>query len=523
MSKKSLFVSFLLFPALALAGDPVLLKKISGTVEIKAGDAAAWNQAQAGSEIPSGGKLRTGADGRAELKFKNKASVWLKPSTSVALEQKGPKDNRITLASGSLKVRVPHLKFRERFEVKSPVAVASVRGTVFSIDEQKVQTFFGHVNMLLPDGKKVEVPQGTGFDGQALSLLSQVDEAMGLQDWSPGLSDEQRVAELNQFVENRQQIRDYANDALARNAELIDSLADNVKDADFAAGRTLTDVHGNLVRVEQRLDRPAPDTIQVLNVVLRKSYASGGLRHYAYNGANTSRVDALIAKSDFNMNLPDAISDFPGFFSANEDTLKIDHATLIAANLSNPQEIGVVAYMGDRPSLTQPGATDDINADLYVGDLTNGTDAQGRAELFNLNAGNAVGAGLSKYKEATADTINFDAPGGELYGRTAKKFDRVAGSGAGHLWIATENFVINNNGQVRNVNDYTGGGANFQELLSNSAGQTVIFVKDDAGLVPGTGDVLANGKNIDLVIIPDLFYSIVKTLGPTADAFGSTH
>jgi hypothetical protein len=442
--------------------------------------------------------------------------------------------------------------------------VASVRGTVFSmgypgdaqtaslpeesaafldkyssrIDAIKamggtpvVECYFGQVDYQTEDDSvDVKIPQGLKFEGNALQMLTQLDEVAGLEDWTPGVSDEQRVAELRAFAENRQEVRDFAEDALARNAELVDSLADRVKENDFAAGRTLTDVNGNLVRVEQRLDRPAADVIQVVNVTLRKSYAyDNSRRYYKYSGGSTSRVDALIAKADFNMALPDSLTEFPGFFSANEDALKIDHASLVAANLSNPQEIGVVAFLGDRPSLATPGASDDIDADLYVGDIVSATDVLGRTKLFNLTATNAAGAGLTKYVEDTGmDSINFDAPGGELYSRTAKRFIED-GNPSNKIWLTTENHVINNSGQVRNISDYTGGGANYQDLLTDSAGQSILSVRVpdpfDAGkpLQTTSGGVLANGKNIDLVVIPDLFYSIVKTMATSADAFKTTY
>lgn len=523
-------ISFLLLPALASAANPVLLKKVSGTVEFKTQPEAAWSQAQPGAQIPSGGQVRTGADGRAELRFQNKSTVWLKPATSVAVDQKGPRHQRIVLGSGALKVRVPHLRYREKFEIKTAMAVASVRGTVFSIDEKKVQTFFGQVNMLLEDGKKIEVPQGNGWGAtEGLGLLSQMDESLGLEDWTPGLSDDERQEGLKEFVENRREIHAYADDALARNSELVDALADRVKDNDFAAGRTLTDVHGNLVRVEQRLDRPNPHTIQVLNVTLRKEYNSGGLRRFTYNGGNGPRVDAVIAKTEFSEDLPDNINEFPAFFSAREDSLKINYASLITANLSDPDNITTIAFLGERAggavgdfaaSRANPEASeDDIESTLYVGKLDS------RADLFNLNSNNVLNhADMGQYQDANADAINRKGLDGELYSSTAKKFVWGGlGRDYGTIWICAENYVINNAGQVRNVSDFTGGGTNIQDLLSDTAGQSVVFVKVDGLGAPSGLDALPGSQNIDVVFIPDLFLSIVKSLASSADTFKTTY
>ena len=522
-------ISILILPSIVFAADPVLLKNVSGTVELKAGEQAAWTQALPGASVPSGSQVRTGADGRAELKFKNKTSVWLKPSTNVALEQQGAKHNRIILANGSMKLRVPHLGFREKFEVRTPVAVASVRGTVFTVDDRNLQTLFGDVKMAFDDGRKLDVPQGTGFNGEKVSLLSRIEEEIGLENWAPGIADDQRRRELQEFVNNRQQIRDFAHDALARNNEVIASLAAAVKQNDFAAGRTLTDVHGNLVRVEQVLDRPNPSTIQVTNVTLRTSYNFTSGR-YSYHGTPDSRIDALIGKAVFNENLPTQISDFPGFFSSNKDSVKIDYADLIAVNMSDPNHIATVAFLGERGNLDPRnlGYTDDIVSNLYVGNLN------GREELSTLSKANAVSFGLTGYQENKLAKSNYgNGSNGQLYSFAEKPFTKLPntqtwtnGPGDSNIWVCTENYVINNSGGIRNVSDYTSSGINVSDLLGNSAAESVVFVKGEKrignGLAPdNANDIL--GTNIDLVIIPDLFYAVAKTLATSADVFNTTH
>jgi hypothetical protein len=540
MSPRTLvFLSVISIPILAAAG-PITLKNASGTVEIKPAADAVWSQARPGTAVPSGAEVRTGVDGRAELRFANKASVWMKPSTKVALEQQGARRNRIVMMVGSLKIRVPHLGFRDKFEIRTPTAVASVRGTVFSASADEIsqgfQTFFGQVDVKTDDGRSFKVPQGMGFDGKSSSLLSRMQEMAGLEDWAPGLSDDQRRRDLESFVKNRQEIRDFASDALARNNEIVQSLAAKVKEDDFAAGRTLTDVHGNLVRVEQRLDRPDAATIEVLNITMRTTYNFGGVHHFSYHGPSGSRIDALIAKAEFNTALPDKINDFPSFFSSRGDSVKIDHASLILANMSDPDNIATVAYLGDRQSLTTQGASDDISADLYVGSLGTLGNVKARDRLFGLTKSNAVAVnGLSQYTTDPADSINSPAStNGELYGWGAKRFALLAPGASGpsdaHIWICTDNYVINNGGGIRNVADYTGGGANVADLLGNSAAESVVFVKKDIVGPRPTYDAtdsisadLLGGKNIDLVVLPDLFYSVMKTLATSVDKFNTTH
>jgi hypothetical protein len=584
---------------------PTVLKELEGPVEMKPTRESAWKLAKKGDPIPEGASLRTGPDARATLRFHNKTSMWLKPSTQVAMTSQGLKNNRIELQAGAIKVRVPHLRRSEKFEVRGPQAVASVRGTVYTMELQqlyeahfgrptdqtglanweaqvqqakvgninpvapgiseqtaklldafktpmsnptpftqappisdtigkalgeavkeppselttKVQVLFGQVDMKFDDGRTLKLPQGMGLgDDGRLTMLKGVEEAEALKDWAPAMTEAKRMENLVNMVTNRQEIRDFAHDALARNEEVIESMAGKVKEEDFAAGRTLTDVHGNLVRVEQRLDRPDNKTIQITNIVKRTSYASGGLRKYSYHGPSTARTDALIAKTEFNQALPDQINAFPGFFSANEETLKIDRASMVLANMADDNQIATMAFLGKRNAGT---STDDIDSDLYAGGLN------GKGALFSLSMDNALSLGLTRYRADNAtDSINHDGVNGELYGNAAKRFSKLTGSGPAAVWVCTESFVINNGGRVRNIADYTSGGANIQELLSNSAGQTVVFMKGESAGLPDngiSGDVLPGQKNIDLVIIPDLFYSVVKSLASSADKFKTTY
>jgi hypothetical protein len=550
MSPRTLvFLSVFSIPILVLAG-PVTLKNTSGTVEFKPAADAVWSQANPGVQIPSGGQVRTGVDGRAELRFANKASVWMKPSTNVALEQQGARRNRIVLTVGSLKIRVPHLGFRDKFEIKTPTAVASVRGTVFSAsaDEkgENLQTLFGQVDVKSDDGRSFKVIQGMGFDGKTASLLSRADELAGLENWAPGIAEDQRRRDLEAIVRNRQEIRDFARDAVVRNNEVVQALAAQVKEADFAAGRTLTDVNGNLVRVEQILDRPTPATIEVVDLTMRTSYNFGGQHTFSYHCPSDSRTDVLIAKAEFNRDLPTKINDFPSFFVSNKDSVKIDYASLVLANTgSDASNIATVALLGERQSKITPGASDDIQSNLYVGNLTGIVTRTGtisaQSQLLALDGKSVTPtgpapAGLKMYKEDSGTGTNISSPknstGGQLYNWTEKEYS-PKGDGRGAVWLCTENYVINNSGAIRNISDYTGGGANISDLLNNSAAESIVYVKGDKlsgnNHVPDDAvDVLKNngapeGTNIDLVIIPDLFYAVVKTLATSADTFNTTH
>ena len=105
----------------------------SGNVEIRSTREGQWTPALPNTQIPEGGAIRTGADGSAVVQLPNKAKVWVKESSSLELEQRQTFASRLALVFGKIKVRVPHLMRKERFEVGTPAAVCAVRGTEFTV------------------------------------------------------------------------------------------------------------------------------------------------------------------------------------------------------------------------------------------------------------------------------------------------------------------------------------------------------------------------------------------------------
>ena len=133
MNRKLLSLLLLvLLPAFA-AADEARMIAFSGNVEIRNAREGQWAPALMNTQIPEGGAIRTGSDGSAVVQLPNKARVWVKESSSLELEQRRTFASRLALVFGKIKVRVPHLMRRERFEVGTPSAVCAVRGTEFTV------------------------------------------------------------------------------------------------------------------------------------------------------------------------------------------------------------------------------------------------------------------------------------------------------------------------------------------------------------------------------------------------------
>lgn len=139
---------------------------------------------------------------------------------------------------------------------------------------------------------EIVCPNGTA------NLLSRVEKLIwdaiennGVNDIPAGYD----RATVRQLV--KEQLRDDINDITKNNRfRKFDSTA--AKIADAQAGKVLTDIHGNRVRVDQYILRPDSDTVQLLNITLRSGDAttSGGV-------VNIGGVSTLEWKIDFNKSL----------------------------------------------------------------------------------------------------------------------------------------------------------------------------------------------------------------------------
>ncbi len=139
-----------------------------------------------GAKIGAGDDFRTGRDGYVTIRLADGSTLVLQPGSNLAIEEvrKSPLDSaqsaKFMLQSGRVEATVPkQTTSGARFEVRTPIAVAAVRGTKFRVvsDEEKrratTEVLEGAVQV--EDAGKlgsVSVPEGFGtrvLEGQAPS------------------------------------------------------------------------------------------------------------------------------------------------------------------------------------------------------------------------------------------------------------------------------------------------------------------------------------------------------------------
>jgi hypothetical protein len=529
------------------AAEETRILAFSGQVEIRTARDGQWVPASDNAEVPEGGAIRTGADGSAVALMPNKTKVWLKESSSLELEQRQTLASRLALVFGKIKVRVPHLMRKEKFEVRTPAAVCAVRGTEFTVDTTEtgamnINVSYGEVklNFVVPPEKgtsELYIAQGRnmtleekGKPGK-IAMMTPEQEKSSLENWNPGLSPADRRKELKEKENDRAQMREFAR-VTNGTENSVKSFLNTVRESDIEAGRTLKDIHGNVVRVAQFLMRPKADEIQFVNLVKRPSYnaiadntANGG---FWYNGGSVgNRLDYLQMTMNFNQDLPQSIEDWPGFFNGN--SVKPDWATFVAANRTKASEIFFIAslYQYDpvRDELINNSKV--INAATYADravivtgvlkDETGVTAATGldRISKQQITDNSGVGTeGELKYK--AGGNVN-GAAGSDVVWAMAMEADNTAANGAAHngaitttyeskdghnisnfsaraylvgndpnkggvgngevLWLTNEAYVINNAGSLQKIDDLANSSLDPFSILKNVAGESIMSIK----------------------------------------------
>ncbi|MBN1823772.1 MAG: FecR domain-containing protein, partial [Endomicrobiales bacterium] len=131
---KKLTLGFVFVAGLAVALQAATITKITGNPEVAPPSSLEWQKAQRNMKIGDNTKLRCGPGSKAELITNNghKIKVW--PKSEISLDKVDGETSKFSLFLGKIRSIVKKLKGREKFEVKTPVAVCSVRGTDFAVE-----------------------------------------------------------------------------------------------------------------------------------------------------------------------------------------------------------------------------------------------------------------------------------------------------------------------------------------------------------------------------------------------------
>lgn len=144
LRRRSLFAALLGWTLFVTSSHAASLSSTKGTVEIKKSGAALWTQAKTKDGVKAGDVLRTGAGSSAELSTAEGHKLQMREKTTARVDSTDNGESRFFLEVGRLRSKVAKLRRLQKFEIRTPLAVASVRGTVFDVEvaEDKTSKLF---------------------------------------------------------------------------------------------------------------------------------------------------------------------------------------------------------------------------------------------------------------------------------------------------------------------------------------------------------------------------------------------
>jgi hypothetical protein len=173
----------LLFPrSLHAQEETAFFRDLSGTVDIKTPGSEIWVKAAAGDRIEKNSVISTGFRSNAIVVVGNSV-ITVRPLTRLSLEEivrnQGSERVEVFLQTGRVRADVkPPGEGQTSFTVRSPVATASVRGTSFEFDTERLTVAEGRVQYSLASGRQVSVANGgAGYVNESGTVITNSFEA----------------------------------------------------------------------------------------------------------------------------------------------------------------------------------------------------------------------------------------------------------------------------------------------------------------------------------------------------------
>ena len=152
----------LLAPALAFAGPVGSFTKVEGKVDILRLNETTPLPVQVGDAVSLGDAIRTKRNGKAEIQFKDETVIQLAPETRITIDEYSFRNENtrekglIGLLRGKIRAIVSKVKGvvapvsagGSSFSVKTPTAIAGVKGTIFFIYHER-----GVTGVIFTDGE----------------------------------------------------------------------------------------------------------------------------------------------------------------------------------------------------------------------------------------------------------------------------------------------------------------------------------------------------------------------------------
>jgi len=464
-----------LFGLGSYAAAGVSLTKVSGLVQFKPVDSEGWQVVRTVPvDLREGDAVRTALRAQATLLFQDGSRVELAANSSFIVDQATSRRSTLNLTFGALKAWVQHLGSR-RFEVRTPTAVCSVRGTEFGVQ-------------VLPGGRTVvDLYKGLlGVEdrrGQQVLLHPnervQVDlRGMG----TPGALPNERAELRSRFHTIMQREM-----ALTMSKEQVMAAAVNeIKTAEFQQGKSLIDVFGKRVRLEEYIVRPQPDQFKL--VVLN---------------SRADRFDYFYYLGTFNTTLPSDLTVALRQINGTVGTAPTYWLTAFQTGRSNTQDSVVEMANGGHPvDINNNGVASDAVTQWFDPSQNKYVDVTGKSVYMTLfdNYGLYVNGGL-KYGWTGSNITSYASTAGQI--TLASTNDPITGAAlAQSLPARSVSTTFPDSSQIHQII--------YESYSDGTFTQWDNYIIDDQGKIATTADFAATaGTTYDQTLLKFNYEQVV--------------
>lgn len=258
------------------AAEAAVVSKFAGLVEYQAAGSSDWVRlsGEFNPTLKPGDKLRTGRASKAEIKLDDESVIQLSPLSIFSLGAEARDASSVELGLGRLRALVKKGVSRQ-FAVRTPTAVAAVRGTDFmtAVAEDgstRVEVYSGIVaaagragEVLLNPGQFTEV----GRDGAPLPPQANPNPPPPL---------ESAVRESRELAK-REVYSEISKDSILAQAQM------EIQSAEYQNRKVAIDAFGRRVRLEEYITRPVPDSFKYVVLNTRSDRFDFGKILFTFN------------------------------------------------------------------------------------------------------------------------------------------------------------------------------------------------------------------------------------------------
>ncbi|MBN1622368.1 MAG: FecR domain-containing protein [Endomicrobiales bacterium] len=319
MKKLVMFlISVFVFTSVVYSAKPfrAVVTKTRGKAFVKLNESEPWQKCYTAMVLDENATVKTNRWSKVEIILSDRSKINMKGDSQLKLNNLSDEDKEVEQQKGKTIFKVAKLWRGGKFRCKTPVAVCSVRGTEFAVEvgDDNKSTFKVFEGM-------VDVSGLDGVGGVTLNPNEKIDVMENIPMGAPtpfSMSDQNEKSDLVKTA-IAQGVSIEVSADLSKEA-IQKAAADEIKNAEYQNGKTIIDVYGKRVRIEDYIVRTAVNQYKL--VVLNE---------------RDDRYDYLTNIQTFNKELPVDLSVATKSWREWSDNLSLNTQTNVLESGTQPE------------------------------------------------------------------------------------------------------------------------------------------------------------------------------------------